>query len=67
MCMLCSKDEQERNDAKLECRNLAYNLRALAELEDALASGRIKPHSAACSGITAKARSVIRRLVEDYV
>jgi len=66
MCELCGTEE-ERKIGRRQIRRLADDIQALAERYYSLEAGRIKPHSDQWKDVRHLGRSVIRRLIEDWV
>ena len=62
MCMLCGETAEQ---GKREALDLARRLKALASIQEGLATGRIKPHSDMSGRATALA--IIRTLVAEYL
>jgi hypothetical protein len=67
MCDLCDEDQKVRDSAMKSAKLLADDLRRLACHYDAVASGRIKPHTVEAAKPESLAYSVIRVLVRRWV
>ena len=65
MCALCAENEKEAERKRLVA--YATRLRELASKYDAMANGRIKPHTDEAKNIGFAARMVVRELVEQWV
>lgn len=66
MCNLCGNEEERSRERK----NILYeadNLYELAVLLQAVANGRIAPHSDKAKDISIMARNSIRYLVEEWM
>lgn len=67
MCQLCSSNQDEVRSARSDAEFMSNLLSSLSDCYSAVARCRIKPHTDEFKKIGPTARSVIRRLVEDWV
>lgn len=67
MCDLCSGDRDAAVKARKSHRDFADRLRLLAAKYDALGVGAIAPHTEDAKDVGVHARSIVRRLVEEWV
>ena len=67
MCELCDEDPKARQAAMRAKGCVADDLRRLADHYDAVAGGRVKPHTEEFVKSQYLAKAVIRRLVEEWV
>ena len=65
MCELCNPDT--RDDAANYCRFKSIRLRSLAADYDALADGKLDPHSDKAKQMLLSAHVVIKFLVEEWL
>jgi hypothetical protein len=66
MCGLCSNDTVERESTKHDLYATHEELRKLAQYYHDLSIGKTDPHTKS-EGTSRRARSIIRRLVRDWV
>jgi hypothetical protein len=66
MCRICSQDAKESEEAKSEARVMAADLERLAEQYRMLTRREIDPHGASVKPMALLARSVLRRLFEEW-
>lgn len=64
MCMLCGETYEQ---GKKEALILAEDLKRMAIYNENLAYRKMLPHSEQSKGCALLAKSIIRRLVEDYI
>ena len=67
MCGLCSQDPFSVEAAKERLRNSADELEKLANLFRNMARGYLKPHTDDGKRVACVVRSVIRKLVDEWV
>lgn len=67
MCELCSQDKAEREAGRDAAIRFAAELKELSTWFYVLADGTIKPHTDDVDKIGLRARSVIRKLVNDWM
>lgn len=67
MCDLCSRDQEELYRRRKHLIYVAGKLEELASDLRAMAAGRLKPHTEDARLVAIGARSVIRKLVADWL
>lgn len=67
MCGLCSEDQKEKDSARSEIRRISQDMDVLSKHYRDLGTGVVKPHSPNMKSMDFLARSIIRRLVEEWV
>ena len=67
MCDLCSEEDGKRAKAKDDMRTWAGHLESLAGLYRQLANGGLKPHTNEAKIVGAKARALVRHLVDEWI
>lgn len=67
MCGLCATDEKERANARAYAQEFANSLRRLATTYDAVASGRVKPHTKEFAEGTRNAHYILREIVNELL
>jgi hypothetical protein len=67
MCRLCSNDPEDVKAGRADLARLATILEELARDHRSMACGVLKPHSHEMHRVSELAKSMIRRLAEEYL